>query len=47
MTTTDNKKQQMSTNGNEWHNEWKRMKASESDFRFPNETIMQCVSTIY
>ena len=35
------------TNDKEWHNEWKRMKSIESAFRFQNETIMQCVTTIY
>ena len=36
---------------NEWYNEWKRlvqrMKANDSDFRFQNEVIMQCKTTIY
>ena len=37
----------------EWYNKWQRvaqwMKANESksDFRFQNETIMQCITTIY
>ena len=43
----------MAKNDNEWYHEWqrvtKRIKAneSESDFRFQNETIMQCITTIY
>ena len=43
--------QRVTTNGNDWYNEWQRvvqrMKANESDFRFHNETIMQCKTTIY
>ena len=39
------------TSDNEWYNEWQqvvqRMKANESGFRFQNETIMQCKTTIY
>ena len=35
------------TNDKEWHNEWKQMKANEIDFRLQNETIMQCIATIY
>ena len=39
------------TSDNEWYNEWKRlvqrMKANDSDFRFQNELIMQCKTTIY
>ena len=50
-TTSDNKWKRMitsgTTNDNEWHNEWKRMKTNESNFRFQNETIMLCVTTIY
>ena len=38
MTTSD------TTNDNERHIERKQMKANESDFRFENETIMQCVT---
>ena len=38
-------------NDNEWYNKWQRvaqrMKANESDFRFQNETIMQCMFTLY
>ena len=34
-----------------WCNKWQhvahRMKANESDFRFQNETIMRCITTIY
>ena len=52
-TTSDNKWQRViqqmtagsTTSDNEWCNKWKRMKANESDFRFQNETIMQCITT--
>ena len=46
-----NKWQRVIKNNNEWQNEWQRvvqrMKADESDFRFQNETLMQCKTTIY
>ena len=39
------------TSDNEWYNEWQRvvqrMKANDGDFRFQDETIMQCKTTIY
>ena len=42
---------QATTSDNEWYNEWKQvfqgMKTNESDFRFQNETIMHCKTTIY
>ena len=42
---------QVTTTDNEWYNEWKQvfqwMKTNESDFRFQNETIMYCKTTIY
>ena len=55
MTASDNEWQWMTTSGatndNEWCNEWQReaqrMKAKESDFRFQNKTVMQCITTIY
>ena len=41
----------MTTNDNEWYNKWQRVaqriKANESYFRFQNQTIMQCITTIY
>ena len=51
MTTSDNEWQRFTrnrtTNDKEWYNKWQqvvqRMKANESDFRFQNETIMQCL----
>ena len=51
VTTSDNEWQRVTVNDNEWYNERQRvvqrMKANESDFRFQNETIMQCKTTIY
>ena len=48
VTMNDNEWQRMTTsdttNDNERHIERKQMKANESDFRFENETIMQCVT---
>ena len=51
MTTSNNEWQRMATSGttndNKWHNEWKQIKVNESDFRFHNETIMQCITKAY
>ena len=50
MKKIDSEWQRVIKNDNEWHNEWQRvvqrMKVDESDFRFQNETIMQCKTTI-
>ena len=43
VTTSDNGG---TTNDNDCQNEWKWMKANESDFRFQNKTIIQCIPTI-
>ena len=43
----------MTTNDNEWYNEWKRIKTTdweqvkESDFGFKMKQNMQCTITIY
>ena len=34
-------------NDNKRHGVVQRMKANESDFRFQNETIIQCKTTMY
>ena len=51
MTTRDSDWQRVTTNDNKWYNKWQRvaqgMKANESDFRFQNEIIMQCIATVY
>ena len=51
MTLNDSEWQWVTMNDNEWCNEWQRvaqrMKANESDFRFQNKTVMQCITTIY
>ena len=51
MTLNDSEWQWVTMNDNEWCNEWQReaqrMKAKESDFRFQNKTVMQCITTIY
>ena len=57
VTMSDNEWQRMTTRHNEWQrltttdNEWQRVvqqnESNKSDFRFQNETIMQCKTTIY
>ena len=51
VTLNDNEWPWLTTNDNEWFNKWQRvvqwMKANKSHFRFQNETIMQCKTTIY
>ena len=55
MTTSDNEYynerqrvvQRVTTSDNEWQRVVEQMKANKSDFRFQNETTMQCKTTIY
>ena len=51
MKKIGNELQRVIKNNNEWQNEWQRvvqqMKADESDFRFQNEKLMQCKTTMY
>ena len=47
VTMNDNEWQRVTMNDNDWYNEWKRMKVNENCYRFQNETITQCIATIY
>ena len=46
-TTSDSEWQRVTMNDNKRQWGVQRMKANESDFRFQNETIIQCKTTIY